>query len=285
MGQSPSPLLCFLLLFSTWALSPFSSCGGWTFNLLTYIHTGNAPTWNGNSHALPPPLIPSPWLLPCLISLWLAIFQASGSSASSPTPLACTHTITEKKNLQERKSPSTNSLKSPSFSVLKISRHAPRSPLRTRRNSCPLPSLFFQNTSTKCCCSMNAGACSWRLQASPSIPMYQVHTLLTMNPFREERQRSVDHTRRIPHVRLHCSSSSSHRCVKLGEPLSNSFCTRTLHHLLYLVDILIQPIPVVAHADVWEDAIGMSTYLLVPRIILCSTYDLYLVPIVTPSWS
>ena len=48
------------------------------------------------------------------------------------------------------------------------------------------------------------------------MPLRQKVLFHALNPFREERKRSVDHTRRISHVSLHCSSSSSRRSVKHG---------------------------------------------------------------------
>ena len=48
------------------------------------------------------------------------------------------------------------------------------------------------------------------------MPLRQKVLFHALNPLTEERKRSVDHTRRISHVRLHCSSSSSRRSVKLG---------------------------------------------------------------------
>ena len=48
------------------------------------------------------------------------------------------------------------------------------------------------------------------------MPSRQKVPLDAMNPFREEGTHSVNHTRRILHVRVHCSSSSSHHSVQLG---------------------------------------------------------------------
>ena len=48
------------------------------------------------------------------------------------------------------------------------------------------------------------------------MPLRQKVPLHTMIPFREEGTRPINHTRRILHVRVHCSSSSSHRTVKPG---------------------------------------------------------------------
>ena len=107
--------------------------------------------------------------------------------------------------------------------------------------SCLLPSLFYQEPSSNCCCSMDTRACSRRLTTPPSKSLRSKVLLHVVVPFREEGTHSIDHTRRISLVRVHCSSSSPHRSVQLGEPLSNSYCTPSKHHSCYLLDIIVPP--------------------------------------------